>query len=256
MPRGRKPSTSRELPPPLPPERRTVGQAVAEAVRLYGARFAKALPLGLVVATANQLTVGRGRPAVTLVLLLAAPAFTLAFAYATRLTLEVRTPPRSWLVALVVGTLAFVPAALLFPWFALASVLWLALVGLSVPAAVVEGSGLMASFRRGVELARAGYLHAAGAFVTFAVLFALTRTALALVLRSQADNTVRTAIFLADTIVAPLLFLGAVIVYVDLDARLRSRGERGKERDADVPDAHDAHREGRPDAAREPGPVA
>ncbi|TML74159.1 MAG: hypothetical protein E6G11_01760, partial [Actinobacteria bacterium] len=112
----------------------------------------------------------------------------------------------------------------------------------------------MASFRRGVELARAGYPHAAGAFVTFAVLFALTRQALALVLHWQADNAVRTAIFLADTIVAPLLFLGAVIVYVDLDARLRSRGERGKERDADVPDAHDAHREGRPDAAREPGP--
>ena len=44
MPRGRKPSTSRELPPPLPPERRTVGQAVAEAVRLYGARFAKNFP--------------------------------------------------------------------------------------------------------------------------------------------------------------------------------------------------------------------
>ena len=55
MPRGRKPSTSRELPPPLPPERRTVGQAVAEAVRLYGARFAKALPLGLVVATGAYL---------------------------------------------------------------------------------------------------------------------------------------------------------------------------------------------------------
>jgi hypothetical protein len=257
MPRERTPRTRRELPPPLPPERRTVGQAVAETVRLYGSRFWRALPLGLVVAIANQLTIGTSRVAITVVLLVAAPVFTLAFAYATRLALNVRPPTRSWFVALFVGTVVFVPAALLFPWFALASVIWLASVGLSVPAAIAESRGFAGSLRRGIELARGGYLHAAGSFLTFAALFVLTRTALALVLRSQADNAVRTAIFLADTLVAPLLFLGAVTVYVDLDARLRSRGERqGKERDADVPDAHDAHREGRPDAAREPGPVA
>ena len=28
-----------QLPPPLPPETRTVGQLVAESIRLYGARF-------------------------------------------------------------------------------------------------------------------------------------------------------------------------------------------------------------------------
>ena len=78
-------------------------------------------------------------------------------------------------MALVVGTVAFLPAALLFPWFALASVLWLALVGLSVPAAIAEGTGVAESFRRGIELARAGYVHAAGSFATFTILFALTR---------------------------------------------------------------------------------
>ena len=238
------------------PERRTVGQAVAETIRLYGERFARALPIGLVVAVANQLTIGRSREAVTLVLLVAAPVFTLAFAYATGLALEVRASARSWLVALLVGTVVFVPAALLFPWFAIASVFWLALVGLCVPVAVAERRGIADSLRRAVELARAGYVHAAASFLTFAVLFVLTRTALALVLRSQADSAVRTAIFLADTLLAPLLFLGAVIVYVDLDARLRSRGERGKERDADLPDADDHHREGRADASREPGAVA
>lgn len=256
MPRQRRERGTNELPPPLPPERRTVGQAVAEAMRIYGARFARAVPLGLVVAIANQLTIGRSRAEVTLVLLVAGPVFTLAFAYATTLALGVRAPTRSWLAALLVGSLVFVPAALLFPWFAVASVLWLAFAGLCVPAAIAEGQGPVASFRRGLRLAGAGYLHAAGGFVTFAALFVLTRTGLALVLRSQADSAVRTAIFLADTFVAPLLFLGAVVVYVDLDARLRSREASGKELDADVPDADDAHREGRPNAAREPGAVA
>src|SRR6478672_4175842 len=35
------------LPPPLPPETRTVGQLVAEALKLYGARFWPALALGI-----------------------------------------------------------------------------------------------------------------------------------------------------------------------------------------------------------------
>jgi hypothetical protein len=55
------------------------------------------------------------------------------------------------------------------------------------------------------------------------------RFGLALLLESQADNTVRTAIFLADTVLAPLLFLGGAIVYEDQDARLRSSGQRAKE---------------------------
>ena len=55
------------------------------------------------------------------------------------------------------------------------------------------------------------------------------RFGLALLLESQADNTVRTAIFLSDAVLAPLLFLGGAILYVDQDARLRSRRERRKE---------------------------
>jgi hypothetical protein len=258
MPRGRTTGAKRELPPPLPPERRTVGQAVAETIRLYGAHFVPALPVGLIVAIVNQLTIGRSRPVVSVLLLLSGPVFTLAFAYAAQLPTAPRPPARAWLVALVVGTAVFVPAALAFPWFAIASVLWLAFAGLSVPVAVLERAPVLESLRRGVELARAGYMHVAGSFLTLAAVFALTRWALALVLESQADNATRTAIFLADTVISPLLFLGGAIVYVDLDARLRSRDAeaRGKERDADVSDAHDAHRERRPNAAREPGPVA
>jgi hypothetical protein len=241
------------LPPPLPPETRTVGQLVAEAIRLYGRHFLRALPLGVLVAALNQVAFGATRWTVGAVLVAAAPLLSLAYADASRLATGARPPRRSWLVAVVAGSLAFFPAALFFPWFALASVLWLAFVGLAVPAAIVEGVPVVDALRRGLVLGRADYVHAAGSLAALVLLFFLARWGLALLLESQADNTVRTAIFLADTVLGPLLFLGAGLLYVDQEARLRSRGERRKERDADVPDADDTDREGRPDAAREPG---
>jgi hypothetical protein len=227
MARGRE-RVERPLPPPLPPAERTVGQLVAESLKLYGRHFLRALPLGLVIAAVNQLTVGVNRFVAGGVLLLAAPVFSAAYAYASRLEVESPAPRRSWLVAIVVGSLVFVPAALLFPWFALAAVLWLALVGLAVPAAVRENTGLAASVRRGLELGRADYLHAAGSLATLVILFFLTRIGLALLLESQADNTVRTAIFLSDAVLAPLLFLGGAVLYEDQRARLDSRRDRGR----------------------------
>ncbi len=248
-------ATGERTPAALPPEQRTVGQLVAESIRFYGSHFPQSLPLGLVVAGANQASVGLEREATTATLVLVAPLFTLAFAYASKLVSGGRPALRAWVVALGVGTLVFVPAALLFPWFALAGVLWLALVGLCVPAALLEGASFVGSLRRGLDLGRADYVHAAGSLATLVILFVLARLGLALLLESQADNTVRVAVFLADAVIGPLLFLGGAILYVDQEARLRSR-KRGKERSADLPDADDPHREGRPDPAREPGPTA
>jgi hypothetical protein len=215
----------RPLPAPLPPETRTVGQLVAESIKLYGRHFLRALPLGVVVAAINQLTTGTSRGVVTVALLVTAPVFSAAYAYASQLVTETRAPLRSWVVALVAGTLVFVPAAFFFPWFALAAVLWLALVGLVVPVAIAEGTSLRESLRRGFELGRVDYVHAAGALATLVILFFLMRAGLALLLQSQADNAVRTAIFLADTVLAPLLFIGGAILYVDQDARARERRE-------------------------------
>jgi hypothetical protein len=247
-----------DRPQALPPEQRTVGQLVAESIRLYGARFARALPLGVVLATANQLSLGLEREETAAVLVLSAPVFTAAFAYASLLVAGPGAPVRSWIVALGVGTLVFVPAALLFPWFALAGVLWLALLGLAVPAAMLEGTTFLGALHRGLALGRADYVHAAGSLATLVILFVLARLGLALLLESQADNTVRVALFLADTVLGPVVFLGSALLYVDQDARLRSprRRRRRKERDAGLPDADDPHREGRPDAAREPRSTA
>ena len=226
---ARRARAKQDLPAPLPPERRTVGQLVAESIRSYGQHFLRALSLGIVVGVINQLTVGIDRAAVAVVLVVAAPVFAAAYAYASVLVTGERAPLRTWLVAVAVGSLVFLPAALLFPWFALASVLWLALIGLAVPAAMVEGASFSGSLRRGLELARADYIHAAGSLATLVILFFLIRLGLALLLESQADNTVRTAIFLSDVVLAPLLFLGGALLYVDQEARLRSRGEAKRE---------------------------
>lgn len=256
MARGRKRQSTTEPSPPLPPERRTVGQLIAETIRFDGANFFRALPLGLVVAIANQFAIDLSREQTTAVFLAAAPFFTIAFVYAIWLVTRTDASARSWILAVAVGTVVFLPAAVTFAWFALASVLWLALAGLSVPAALVEGRTFPGAIRRGFQLGRADFVHAAGSLASLVIVFALTRALLALLLESQADNTVRTAIFLADTALAPLLFLGGAFLYVDQEARLRSQLVRGKERDADVSHADEAHGEGGPDTARQSRPPA
>jgi hypothetical protein len=246
------------LPPALPPAERTVGQLVAESIRLYGRRFWPALLLGLPLAVADQLALDLNALGRVLVLVAFAPVFTLGYAVGTTLAVPDR-PGGRWWVAMLVGTVVFVPAALFFPWFALASVAWLGLAGLVVPVALIERTGLRATIRRAVQLGRADYVHAAGSLATLVLLFWMTRIALALVLRSQADNTVRVAVFLADVVLAPLLFLGPALLYFDQVARVGSPSRRARRRstsDADLPDADDAHRTGRPDAQVESRPPA
>jgi hypothetical protein len=53
---------------------------------------------------------------------------------------------------------------------------------------------------------------------------------LVFLLREQADNTVRVAIFIADLVISPLLFLGAALLYFDQAARVGSspRAERSR----------------------------
>lgn len=214
--------SSKQLPPPLPPETRTVGQLVAEAIRLYGRRFRIALPLGVPVAVADLLAAGASTEGRIAVLAVGAPAFTLAYSWACAIAGDVRPRRGTWLRALVVGCLAFLPAALFFPWFAILSVAWLALVGLAVPAVMIEDASPRWALRRAVELCRVDYVHALGSLATLVIVFVLTRISLAFVLREQADNAIRVAIFVADFVVSPLLFLGAALLYFDQAARVGS----------------------------------
>jgi hypothetical protein len=216
-------------PEALPPESRTVGQLVAETLRLYGARFWRALPLGIAIAVADQFVRDLSFAAKVLVLIGFAPFLSLTFAAAAVLVSGRTLALRAWLLAVAVGTLAFVPAAFLLPWFALLAFAWLAFVGLVVPVVVIEDAGPRAAFGRAVRLAQADYIHALGSLATLGILFFVTRLMMALLLRDQSEQTERIAVFLADLVISPILFLGAALLYFDQKARLESPSRDRKE---------------------------
>ena len=197
-----------------------MGQVVAQAIELYQRNFFRALALGIPVAVIDQLLTDLSRLERGVVLLAASPVLSLAYAGACAIRQRERPPVRIWVVAVALGVLTFLPAAVFFSWFALLSILWLGLAGHAVPVVMAERLAPVAALRRTIELGRTDYVHAAGSFATLALLFAITRIALGLLLSSQADATVRVAVFLADLALSPLLFLGAAIVYVDLAARV------------------------------------
>ena len=244
---------TKPLPPPLPPEERTVGQVVAESIRLYGQRFWAALLLGLPIAALTQFSAGHSLTAQTLVLWAAAPLLTCAYLWAIVIAAPER-PPRGALVrAFIVGVVVFLPVPALLRIFVLPALAWLALFGLAVPAAAYERLGFRESLTRGRRLATADYVHALGSLCAVAIVYFITRVMLLLLLRGQADTTERVASFLADLVLSPLLFLGAALLYFDQAARVVDSVSRKKRRpDAGLHPAVDAHGSGRPDAEVEP----
>ena len=220
----------RPLPPPLPPAERTVGQLVGEAIRLYGANFWKALGLGVPVVVVNALawsnSSGTGRVGLVLA---AALLISLSYVGAVALVTGVSLRSRSALLAYAIGVLVFLPFPVLVTIFVLPGLAWLALLGLSVPAALVERLGARAALVRGYRLARADFVHVLGGLATLALVVVISQFSLYFVLREFAENTRLAAAALASLVVSPLVFIGSAILYVDQEARLGSRGDRPKE---------------------------
>ncbi len=249
--------TARELPPPLPPERRTIGQLVAESIRFYGRRPPAAVLIGVLVAIVNLLVFTLPRDAAFAVLplaggLLLTAAYVVAVSAISGIALRGGSTPRAFLV----GFLVFLPFPFLVTLFVLPGLAWLALIGLAVPAALVERLSVPGALKRGFALARADYVHVLGGLAALALVVFVTQGVVFIALRAYAENTAQIAATLAALVASPTLFFGAALLYVDQEARLRSRSERRKERDADVPDADDADREGSPDAPRKSRPSA
>jgi hypothetical protein len=211
-----------QLPPPLPPETRTVGQLVAESVRIYGDNVWPSLLLGVSLVVINQITAGRATIVQALVLAAGAPLMAASYTGASAIVGAVIPSRGDAARAIVVGSVVFVPAAFLALVFVLPAVAWLALVGLVVPVLVLERPGVRAAFRRAIELARADYLHALGSLATLVILFGLVKLSLAVLLHDLGDSSERVALGLADLVLSPLLFLGAALLYVDQAARVRS----------------------------------
>jgi hypothetical protein len=160
----------RELPGALPPGERTVGQLIAETIRAYGEQFLRLLPLGLPFVLATQISLGRSPNAQTLALLALSPLVALAFVVACRLVLDGAITPTAYVTALVL----FLPVPILERAFVLPALAWLALFGLAVPAAMVEGLGFRAAVARGRRLGTADFLHAFGSLCSLAIVVVLS----------------------------------------------------------------------------------
>jgi hypothetical protein len=220
-----------QLPPPLPPGERTVGQLIAVTIRIYGDNFWRALPLALPLAALDQLDFGRSQAARIGLFAAFTPLLALAFAFASALVAEISPSRRVLAGATVTGTAVLLPASLFVTWFALLLAAYLAFVGLAVPVAVVEEKGPVDSVRRAVTLARADYVHALGSLAALVLVFFLSRQVLVALLHGQADEAVRVAAFLADLVLAPVMLLGAAVLYQDQAARVVSRGrDQGRRR--------------------------
>ena len=240
------------LPPPLPPDRRTVGQLVAETLRFYGSHFGRSLLLGVPPALVTVVSAELDRTArFVFVLTAGAALFTIGYIGACALMATARVERRALAVAFVAGFLVYLPVPFLAFGFVLPALAWLALVGLVVPVAVIEGLGFRGSFVRATQLARADYIHALGGLATLVIAYFLTRLMLFFLLQSAGESTERVAAFLADLVLSPILFVGSVLLYYDQAARaaLGSGGRSTRRRNADVRDADQADDTGRPDAA-------
>ena len=247
-------------PQPLPPAERTVGQLIGETIRLYGRRFVRiALTVGVPVALLDVIAAQFDRPASYAVAVVGgAILVTASYVAACLVALDPPWEPRRVAVAYGLGALLFLPFPFLASIFVLPGLAWFAFVGLSVPVLLVEGGSARAALRRSIRLARADVVHAVGALAALAIVYFLARFGLAVLLRGQGEQTEVIAAFLSDTVVSPVLFLGAALLYVDQAARVVDSGPatttrvRRTKNGADLHPADDAHGAGRPDAQVEP----
>jgi hypothetical protein len=204
-------------PAALPPAERTVGQLIAESIRFYGDRFWKVLPLGIPFMVTDVAGIGHGVATQTLLLWVCSPLFCAAYVRASQLV----TGGRPTWTAFFVALLVFLPFPALVRLYVLPGAAWFGLVGLAVPAAVMERLGLRAALSRGLALGRADLVHAVGGVAALALVYGVSRFFLLILLHTQGDQAQRVALVLADFVLSPLLFVGAALLYLDQSARVK-----------------------------------
>jgi hypothetical protein len=226
MARPRYPKSTGPLPPPLPPLTRTVGQLVAETLKIYGDHWKVGLLIGLPPALLSATVTGFSREETLVIVPFAgAVAATASFVIASAVVSGVSLRGPGTVAAAIVGALIYLPFPLLTALFILPGLAWFALIGLAVPAALAEGLGVRDALRRGIALGRADYVHALGGLATLVMLVFVTQIAASLLLQGFADNSERAAAFLAGLVLSPVLFFGAALLYVDQVARVGTTRE-------------------------------
>lgn len=216
----------KRLPPPAPPAERTAGQLVAESMRLYGRRFRSTLLIGVPPTLAGiALTVvadsGVSRVArLAFALLVGAPAVSISYVGASVLAVGRRPPRRTLVTAFVLGLLVFLPVPFLATILILPALMWFALVGLAVPAAVAEELELSAALRRAIELGRADFVHALGSLAAIVIVAFVSAGVLQYLLVQFGDSAGSVAAFIAALLLIPLVLLAAAQLYFDQVARV------------------------------------
>jgi hypothetical protein len=219
-------TAQKRLPPPAPPAERTAGQLVAESMRLYGRRFRATLLIGVPptlagIALAAVADSGATRAArLTFALLAGAPALSISYVGASVLAVGRRPPRRTLVTAFVLGLLVLLPVPFLATILILPALVWFALVGLAVPAAVAEELELAAALRRAIALGRADFVHALGSLATVVIVAFVSAGVLQYLLIQFGDTAGGVAAFIATLLLIPLLFLAAAQLYFDQAARL------------------------------------
>ena len=81
--------------------------------------------------------------------------------------------------------------------------------------AIQRRRGYADSLRRGVQLARADYVHAIGSLATLAITIFLTGLVVFFAIREGSGQALRIAAVLALLVLAPVFVLGAAVLYVN-----------------------------------------
>jgi len=189
---------------------------VAESIRFYGDHFWAVVVLGAPFLIIDVLSLNASVTVQTLVAWAVGPVLCAAYVRACMLVGRTFWSWRAYAVALVV----YIPFPVLVRLYVLPGVVWFALMGLAVPAAVIEGLGVRAAFRRGFELGRADLVHAIGGLAAVCIVYGVSRGALLVLLHTQGDQAQKIAVVIADIILSPLLYLGGPLLYGDQAARV------------------------------------
>jgi hypothetical protein len=216
-----------------PPDRPLpLGEILSETIRIYTARPWAAIGLGLVEGGAYLLA------ALTpdlLDVLLIALAFTAIYGAAARLV-SGDSFAESWaqvgLRAPVLVVFTFVVAvpvviALTYLFLLVVAALWIALMGFSIPVAMLERDPevrnpldrIAYSLLRSIRLARAEYLHALGVIAALIIIYLVLGVVLGVGLVGFADNAGMVAATLVQVVLAPFFFLGLSVLYFEQRAR-------------------------------------
>jgi hypothetical protein len=206
-------------PAALPPAQRTVGQLVAETIRLYGDHFWLGVGMGLPFLLIDVVSLNRSVLVQTVVAWVLGPLVCAAYVRACML---VTGAPWSWR-ALAIALVVYLPFPVLLRIYILPGIVWFGLIGLSVPAYLDgKADGIAAALRRGIDLGRADLVHAIGGLATLCIVYGVSRGALLVLLHTQGDQAQKIAISVSDIVLSPILYLGGALLYFDQQARLET----------------------------------